>query len=170
MKRFKETDAKLLQENMFKAIGSDWMLVTSGNSQNFNTMTASWGGIGILWNKNVSFVFIRPQRYTFEFMEKNEYYSLSFFDKKYKSALTFCGTNSGKNVDKIEKTGLTPNFSESSPYFDEAKMIIICKKIYTDFIKPEAFIDKTLEKNYKDKDYHKMYVGEIVKVLVKDEK
>ena len=81
MKKFTEIDVKSINDNMFKSIGQDWMLITSGEKEKFNTMTASWGGVGVLWNKNVTFAFIRPQRYTFDFMEKNDYYSLSFFNQ-----------------------------------------------------------------------------------------
>lgn len=169
MKKFTEIDVKSINDNMFKSIGQDWMLITSGEKEKFNTMTASWGGVGVLWNKNVTFAFIRPQRYTFDFMEKNDYYSLSFFNQNYKKELTFCGTNSGRNINKIEKIGFNTNFDESAPYFDEARLTIICKKIYADFIKKDCFIDQSLDSNYKDKDYHKMYIGEIVKVLINNE-
>lgn len=166
MKKFQEIDLKLLNENAFKLIGQDWMLITAGNRENLNTMTASWGGLGVLWNKNIAFTFIRPQRYTFEFVEKNDYFSLSFFSTKYRKELTFCGTNSGRDLNKIEKINFIPCFDELAPYFDEAKLTLICRKIYSDFIKPELFIDQTLDANYEKKDYHKMYIGEIVKALV----
>lgn len=169
MKKFTEINVKSIKDNMFKSIGQDWMLITAGEKGNLNTMTASWGGIGVLWNKNVTFSFIRPQRYTFDFMEKNEYYSLSFFNQNYKKELTFCGTNSGRNINKIEKIAFNTRFDESAPYFDEARLTLICKKIYADFINPKCFIDQSLDSNYKDKDYHKMYIGEIVKVLINNE-
>ena len=151
--------------NPYKEIGSDWMLVTSGTDRKFNTMTASWGGVGVLWNKNVSFIFIRPQRYTFEFLEKNEYYTLSFFNEKYKSVLAKCGQVSGRDIDKIKETGLNPVFDGGSVYFKEAKKVLICKKIYSQFIDPKCFIDGLLQKNYERNDYHKMYIGEIVKYI-----
>lgn len=155
-------------ENPFKLIGSDWMLVTAGDEKRFNTMTASWGGLGVLWNKKVSFCFIRPQRFTFEFMEKNDYYSLSFYDSNYKDSLRICGTTSGREVNKVEKVGFTPCFKEIAPYFEEAKLVFICKRLYTQFIDPRYMIEAKLESNYKNNDYHKMYVGEIVECMVKN--
>lgn len=153
--------------NPFELIGNDWMLITAGDKSNFNTMTASWGGLGVLWNKKVSFCFVRPQRFTFEFMEKSDYYSLSFYDSNYKDSLRICGTTSGRDVNKVEKTGFTPCFKEKAPYFEESKLVFICKKVYTQFIDPKCMIDSKLELNYKDKDYHKMYVGEIIECMVK---
>lgn len=163
---FTETSAKELDGfNTFSQIGEKWMLITVGNKEKFNTMTASWGMMGILWNKDVATAFVRPQRYTFEFLEKNDYYTLSFFESKYKKQLSYCGRNSGRNVDKIKETGLTPIFDEQAPYFKEASTVFICKKIYGQFISPEGFVDVDLDKNYENKDYHKMYVGEIIKCL-----
>ncbi len=154
-------------ENPFKLIGNDWMLITAGNESQFNTMTASWGGLGVLWNKKVSFCFVRPQRFTFEFMEKNNYYSLSFYDSEYKDSLRICGTTSGREVNKVEEAGLTPCFESSAPYFEESKLVLICKKLYAQFIDQKCMIDPKLELNYKEKDYHKMYVGEIIECMVK---
>lgn len=165
---FKKINASEINENSFKLIGKDWMLVTAGNSNKLNTMTASWGGVGVLWNKNVAFSFIRPQRYTLKFMEENDYYTLSFFSDEYKKALTFCGRNSGRDCDKIKETGLTALFDENAPYFDEAKLVLVCKKLYVQDMTMECFVDKSLiNNNYPDKDYHKVFIGEIVKVLSK---
>lgn len=165
---FKEISPNEITENPFKLIGKDWMLVTAGDKSKFNTMTASWGGVGILWNKPVAFTFIRPQRYTFEFTEQGEYYTLSFFDEKYRQALNFCGTKSGRDYDKVKETGLTPVFSENAPYFGEAKLVLVCKKLYNQFLTEESLNDKALISNYANNDWHKMYVGEIEKVLVKE--
>ena len=162
---FVNKELSSLTLNPFTKIDSEWMLITAGNKQSYNTMTASWGGVGVLWNKNVSFIFIRPQRYTFEFLENNEYYSLSFFDEKYKPALSKCGQVSGRDIDKIKETGLNPIFDDNSVYFKEAKKVLICKKIYSQFITPDCFIDESLQKNYEKNDYHKMYIGEIVKYI-----
>ncbi|MGN1043278.1 MAG: flavin reductase [Acutalibacteraceae bacterium] len=153
--------------NPFYEIGTDWMLISAGDKEKFNTMTASWGGLGILWNKNVSFAFVRPQRYTFEFLEKYDYYSLSFFDSSFKPVLKFCGEVSGRNTNKVKESGLTPVVDNEAPYFKEAKKVFICKKIYSQFIDSSCFIDKNIQNNYENKDYHKMYVGEIVRYKVK---
>ena len=164
---FTEINCENLNMNAFKSIGKDWMLITSGNKEKFNTMTASWGSVGVLWNKNIATIFVRPQRYTFEFLENNDFYTLSFFDDEFKKELAFCGRNSGNNVDKIKSTGLIPIFDDDFTFFSQAKLVFVCKKIYSDFIKPNNFLDDSIKINYENNDYHKMYVGEIVKCLVK---
>lgn len=164
---FTEINCENLNMNAFKSIGKDWMLITSGNKEKFNTMTASWGSVGVLWNKNIATIFVRPQRYTFEFLEKNDIYTLSFFGGNFKKELVFCGKNSGNNVDKIKSTGLIPIFDDNFTFFSQAKLVFVCKKIYTDFIKPDNFLDDSIKINYENNDYHKIYVGEIVKCLVK---
>ncbi len=164
---FKNLSTKELTGNIFTELHNDWMLISSGDEQKLNMMTASWGGFGVLWNKHVSFAFVRPQRYTLEFLEAHDYYSLSFFEPEYREELSLCGRKSGRDIDKIEATGFNPIFSSSAPYFKEASKVMICKKIYTDFIKPENFIDKKIIDFYPEHDYHKVYIGEIVEVLVK---
>lgn len=169
MAQFKEIDPADITENAFKLIGKDWMLVTAGNGTKLNTMTASWGGMGVLWNKNVAFSFIRPQRYTLEFINQNEYYTLSFLEDGSRDTLMFCGRNSGRDVDKIKERSLTPVFDENAPYFEQAKLVLVCRKLYKQAMTPDSFINTALiEKNYPNNDFHYTFVGEIVKVLVKD--
>ena len=163
---FKETKPELLTDNPFKLIGSDWMLITAGTPEAFNTMTASWGGLGILWEKKVATCFIRPTRYTFEFAERSTYFTLSFFGEQYRKALTYCGTHSGKNTDKIREAGLTPAKDGGFVYFEEARLVLACRKLYAQDIDPEQFLDPKIEDMYPQKDYHRMYIGEIVKCLV----
>lgn len=157
-----------LTDNIFKTIGKDWTLVTSGSKDSYNTMTASWGSVGIMWNKPCAFTFIRPQRYTFEFMEKNEYYTLSVYSDEYRDALKLCGTKSGRDIDKAAETGLTPVFDEKAPYFAQARLVLVCRKLYAQDLNEESIIDNSIKSNYSANDYHKMYVSEIVKVLVDD--
>ena len=164
---FNEIKPQDLNDNVFKLIGADWMLISAGNIKSFNMMTASWGALGVLWNLNVCICFIRPTRYTYEFMEKNEQFTLSFFDEKYRDVLNYCGAKSGRNVNKAQKTGLTPAEGAGSLYFKEARLVIESRKIYYQDIKPEFFIDKEIEKNYPKKDYHRMYIGHILKCLKK---
>ncbi len=168
MKTFKEISANEITENPFKLIGSDWALVTCGTPDSFNTMTVSWGGVGVMWGKPSAFTFIRPQRYTFGFMENNGYYTMCFFDESCRKALQFCGAKSGRDYDKVKETGLTPAFTEDGvPYFEEAKLVLVCKKAYSQFLAEDCFNDEeNIGKWYPDKDYHKMYISEIVKVLV----
>lgn len=167
MKKFKEINASEIIESPFKLIGDDWALVTCGNSDSLNTMTVSWGSVGIMWGKPCAFTFIRPQRHTFGFMENNDYYTMSFFDEKYRKALQICGSKSGKDCDKIQETGLTLAYTDNgTPYFEEAKLVLVCKKAYSQFLDEKYFEDNTnVDKWYPSKDFHKMYISEIIKIL-----
>lgn len=164
--KFIEIETDFIKENIFKLIRNDWMLITAGVMDDYNTMTASWGGFGVLWHKDICFCFIRPRRFTFKFMEKYDNFTLSFFDKNYRGALSFCGMKSGRDVDKTERTDLTPlEGTGGSVYFKEARMVIECKKIYYQDVIPENLLDDELKKHYPEKNYHRMYVGEIIKCL-----
>ncbi len=157
-----------LNENVFKMIGSDWMLITAGSMAKFNTMTAAWGGMGFLWNLNVAFIFIRPQRYTFEFVERNKFFTLSFFTEENRRILNICGSKSGRNCDKIMETGLEPIETElGNIYFEQARLVLECRKIYYDDIKETNFVDKSLIDIYQRKDFHRMFIGEIIDVIYK---
>lgn len=165
---FKEINPAELNFNPFSAIGKQWMLVTAGDSNAANTMTASWGGTGVLWNKNVVTCYIRPQRYTREFMDAQEYFSLSFLPEQYRKELTYCGRVSGRDEDKIAKAGLTLCNEFEAPCFEQADTVLICKKLYVDEIKPACILNpETDTANYPDKDYHIVYIAEIVKALTK---
>ncbi|MBR6676554.1 MAG: flavin reductase [Clostridia bacterium] len=165
---FREIKPEELSGNTFKMIGSDWMLVSCADGEHFNTMTASWGGMGVLWSKPVCFVFIRPQRYTFEFTEKGDRLTLSFFGGRERDALSLCGRKSGRDCDKVKEAGLTPLWvGENAPAFQEAETVLVCKKIYSDDIREEKMLDPSIMKNYSAKDFHRVYVCEIEKVLVK---
>jgi flavin reductase (DIM6/NTAB) family NADH-FMN oxidoreductase RutF len=161
--RFTKTNHEALTENFFKAIQKEWMLITAGSIHDFNTMTASWGTIGILWNKPITICFVRPQRHTFGYMEKSEHYTLSFFDHAHKEILNYCGSHSGKTVDKIHETGLIPIETPSGCVgFEQSRLVIECKKIYADFFKAEHFLFKQIiDQNYQEKDFHQFYIGEI---------
>lgn len=164
MRKFIEIDPAEIRDNPFQLIGQDWMLITAGKASACNTMTASWGGLGVLWNAPVSFCFVRPTRYTYEFLEKEKYYTLSFFGRDLHRALQLCGRMSGRDGDKIAQAGLTLRTDEAAPYFDEARLVLVCRKMYIQDIDPAGFLDPTIAGHYTD-DYHRMYVGEIVKVL-----
>lgn len=165
---FRELSANDVNFNAFTSIGKEWMLITAGNAENHNTMTASWGGIGVLWNKPVSTVYIRPQRYTLQFVEDSEFYSLCFFDEEYRDALSFCGTKSGRDFDKDRETGLTAVFDREAPYYEQAKLVFICRKLYKQDMAEESFLDRqVLDKNYPQRDLHRIFIGEIVSVLEK---
>lgn len=156
-------------EETFKLIGEDWMLITAGDIKNFNTMTANWGGFGVLWHKNICCIFVKPQRYTYKFIENNDYFTLGFFSKEFRKVLEFCGTKSGRDFDKVKETKLTPVQGDfGTVYFDEAKIVITVKKIYFQDLNPENFISSIIGENYKNNDYHRMYIGEIVDIRVKE--
>lgn len=165
----KEITIEELKFNPFTLISKEWMLITAGQPDSFNTMTASWGGLGELWGKYVSFVVVRPQRYTLEFIEREEFYTLSFFDSEHRDALNYCGAHSGRDVDKVKETGLTPCLDQEAPYFQQAKLVFVCKKLHGQMIDPECFVNPSLDKMwYPKKDYHKLFIGEIVKVLAEE--
>jgi flavin reductase (DIM6/NTAB) family NADH-FMN oxidoreductase RutF len=158
-----------MKDNPFQIVGGDWMLVTAGSPDAYNTMTASWGGFGVIWAKNIAWCAIRPSRHTYNFIEKADNFTLSFFDKEYHSALEICGSKSGRDIDKAAATGLTP-IAASAPdttTFAQARMVVECKKIYFQDLVPAHFLDESIEGNYKGSDYHRMYMGEITNILVR---
>ena len=165
MRKINITD---LGDNFFESFGKEWMLVTAGTPDKFNTMTASWGGIGWLWNKPVAFVFVRPERYTHEFIEKSDYLTLDFLGDENRKIHAVCGSKSGRTVDKVKETGLIPEFTElGNVTFKQARLTLECRKIYTDMIKPSCFIDKDpIEKWYDEAHggFHQMYIVEIVNI------
>lgn len=166
----KEINVSQLQDNLFDAIGKEWMLVTAGTAEKFNTMTASWGGTGILWGKPVAFLFIRPERYTYEFIEKGETLTLSFLGEENKAIHKVCGSKSGRDTDKISETGLQPIVTESGNIiFRQARLTLECRKLYADMIEPDKFMDTSLIGRWYGEghgNFHKMYVVEIEHVWV----
>ena len=166
---FKEIDIRDVKKNLTKAISDEWMLICAGGEGEANMMTASWGLTGELWFKDVAVCFIRPQRYTLGFVEKNDSFALCFFGTGEKQALSFCGSKSGRDYDKIKETGLTPVYSDGTVYFEQAELVLVCKKIAVSEVTPDSVVDKSiLEKCYPEKDYHKIFIGEIIKVLEKE--
>ncbi len=169
----KEINCKEMKFNPFNLIGGEWMLISAGNEKTgCNTMTASWGHLGCLWGSNdpTAVVFIRQSRYTKEFVDAESHFTLCVMDNSFKKQMGYLGSVSGRNEDKIAKTGLTPVFSDNSVYFQEAKLVLICKKVYVQDLQENCFIEKeTLDKFYANGDMHTMYVGKIEKVLVRDD-
>ena len=163
----KEINIRDIKISAPELISDNWGLVTAGNKEKFNMMTVSWGALGEIWGKDAAFVFIRPQRYTYEFIEKEEVFTLSFYAPGYKNALRICGSKSGRDIDKAKECGLTPVFVDGGVAFEEAEYTLVCRKMASQFIDPAGFIDSSIENNYAQKDYHKMYIGEILKVYAK---
>ena len=161
-------DPKQITNNPFAMIGDQWMLITAGNGEVCNTMTASWGGVGVLWQVPVATCYVRPQRYTKEFLDREEYFTLTFFGEEYRKALTLCGTKSGRDLDKVKECGFTvKTTADGAPYFEEAELVIVCRKRYVQDFDPAAIPADVKEKQYPNEDYHTMYIGEIVEVLSK---
>ncbi len=164
---WKRIEPETIRENPFTLIGTEWMLITAGTIEKWNTMTASWGGVCVLWSKNVTFCFVRPTRYTFEFMNSADRYTLSFFSKRYKPALQYCGAHSGRDVDKAAETGLAPTeVADSAVSFEQARLVFVCRKLHQQDIDPGCFVDETIDLNYAEKDYHRMYIGEVESCLI----
>ncbi|MBR2901429.1 MAG: flavin reductase [Clostridia bacterium] len=161
---FKEIRPEELNSSVFHDIGTKWMLVSAKKPDgSVNTMTASWGALGVLWNKNVFICFVRPQRYTHEFTEASDSISIAFFGEEYRDALKLCGTKSGRDMDKIKEAGLSVFLNGDNVGFNEAERIVYGKKLYAGKIDPKCFISEDIEKHYKD-DYHTVYICEIEKI------
>ena len=174
----KEVNIEEMQWSPYTAFAKDWMLLSAGNEEAFNAMTVAWGQTGALWDSYdeskkghypVATAYVRPQRYTKGFMDKEGFFALSCFGGNYKKELAFMGTRSGRDVDKVKETGLTPVFSDGTVYFKEASLVLICRKLYQAPLVEEGFVDrKLIDRNYPEKDYHEMYIGEIIKVYQAD--
>ena len=163
--RYDKLEASDLPDNVIQLIGKEWMLVTAGDENSFNTMTASWGGIGFLWNKPVVYIFIRPERYTFEFIEKSEYFTLSFLGEENRAIHKICGSKSGREVDKVKETGLKPVITEKGNIlFEQGRLSMECRKLYTNVMKEDCFIDPSVCKQWYGGAHgglHHIYVAEI---------
>ncbi len=170
MKGFRKIEATEL-ENAIKLIGKDWMLITvrDDKCKKVNAMTASWGAMGVLWNKNICICFVRPQRYTHGLLEDESELSLAFMDEGFRDALRLCGRESGRDTDKLAACGLDTTDCDGVPVIAQAKAVLVCKKLYADELKEGAFIDKTLLSNYTNGDYHKVYVCEIKEAYIKED-
>ncbi|MDD6279252.1 MAG: flavin reductase [Ruminococcus sp.] len=168
---FKKVDLSELSINPFNLIGKQWMLLTGGNMENFNTMTASWGQLGVLWNKNVLTCYIRPNRYTYEFVENGDFFTASFFGEEYREALKFCGAHSGRDCDKAKEAGITPAEFDGSVGFEEAQLVLVCKKLYSGGIREDAFLtdDGLYAKFYGSDPLHKAYIAEITAAYIRQD-
>ncbi|WP_071145368.1 DUF4468 domain-containing protein [Bacteroides ihuae] len=165
---YKQIAPNKIPGNIIKMLSQDWMLITAGSNEKFNMMTASWGGLGVLYDKPVTFCFINPTRYTYQLMETNDTYTLTFYTEAYREALNYCGNNSGKDGDKVKGAGLTPiTTPDGSKAFSEAWLIIECRKLVSQSLTPEAVSDKKIKEQWAGKQMHKMYIGEIINVWVK---
>ena len=151
----------------FQAIGKEWMLIAAEKNGKANAMTASWGGLGVMWGKNAAFIVIRPQRHTKEFIDSSDVFSLNFLAEKFRKELNYFGTVSGRDEDKIAKAGFTVEHDGKAPYFAEARAVVVCRKLYAQPYRPECFIDPEPDGAwYPQKDYHTLFIGEVTRLLV----
>ena len=151
----------------FASLDKRWALLTAGDRNTFNAMVINWGALGFIWNRPIMTILVRPNRYTYEFIEKFDNLTVSFYDKQYKKSLGVFGTKSGRDVDKVKETGFTPVFIDGVPSFAEAELTIIGKKLFRTVVTPDNFVDSSLDKFYPEKDYHTLYQVEIVRVVGK---
>lgn len=158
---FSKLDLKGQMLNPFELIGKQWMLISAGTEEKWNTMTASWGGVGVIWGKPSATCYIRHSRYTKEFVDNAAYFTLTFLKDGYRDALNRLGSQSGRQIDKMHDSGLTPVFLDGQPTFAEAALVLICRKRCRSEIAPEDMQPDVLTQWYADKDYHTMYIGEI---------
>jgi flavin reductase (DIM6/NTAB) family NADH-FMN oxidoreductase RutF len=164
----KKIDPAILSAEIVSLWDKQWFLLTSGTPEDYNMMTVSWGSIGCIWNKPFAQIVVRPQRYTFEFMEKSDSFTLCSFSEKYRPALQLLGSKSGRHGDKLSLTDLTIRKSSKifAPAYNEASLILECRKIYFQDLDPKGFLDESIQDNYPINDYHRIYYGEIVAALV----
>ncbi len=165
-----------ISDNAFKLIGKDWMLITAceksvdaeGNVKTgrVNTMTASWGGFGIMWNKPVATIYVRPTRFTKEIIDSTDSFSLSVLPEQYKNALNYCGSHSGRDGDKFKACKLNVEYMNDTPWIKQARLVFFCRKLYAQEIDPFCFSEELLcKQNYRKDDFHTMYIAEITKVI-----
>ena len=149
--------------NPFEKIGKQWMLISAGTANSWNTMTASWGGVGVIWGKPSATCYIRHSRYTKEFVDSSEYFTLTFLKDGHRDALSLLGSKSGRDMDKMHDSGLTSIFVDGQPTFEEAELVLVCRKRCKSEIAPEDILQQEIiDNNYADRDFHTMYIGEIV--------
>jgi len=166
----KPIQAKELTANTFRTIGDEWLLICTNDRdhERINMMTASWGGLGILWNREVVYLFVRPQRYTHKLLGEQDRFSVLVLPDSLKATHKVFGSLSGRDLDKISETGLTPIMLDGVSAVEEAKLVLVVKKLYEDIIKKEGFLEEALLKNYPNEDFHTVYVCEIEKVYCKE--
>lgn len=162
----RELLATQLNENVFELIGDEWMLITAEKEGKVNMMTASWGSLGVFWNKPCATIYIRQSRYTKEFIDSAERFSLCVFESQYRKMLTLCGSKSGREIDKVKEADLTVEHFEEVPYFKEAKLVLVCKKIFSQKMERRGFMEEEpFNKNYTNGDLHQLYIAEIDKIF-----
>jgi flavin reductase (DIM6/NTAB) family NADH-FMN oxidoreductase RutF len=164
---FKTISADQLTAQPFKLLGVGGYLLTAGPIADHNSMTCGWGTLGFLWGRNVVNVYVRPHRYTYEFMERHEFFSLSLLPPEYKSAINLFGTVSGRDRDRCKEAGLTLAEKNGTAYYLQADTVIFARKIYCQDMYPSRFLDESILKLYAKKDYPRIYTGEVLQIIKK---
>ena len=154
-----------LRTEIFSQFDKKWALLTAGDKDNFNTMTISWGGLGTLWNNPVATVYVRASRFTHEFMDANEYFSISFYPERYRRTLAELGSKSGRDMDKMHVPGLTPVTAHGTVSFEEAEVTLICQKLFKQQLDAANMPEDVVNDFYADQDMHDMYIGKVVAVI-----
>lgn len=165
---FQPIPVDLFECNPFNKIGKEWALITAGDKEKVNTMTVSWGGMGVMWGKNVFFLFIRDSRYTKEFIDNNSFLSVSFLGEEYREALNYCGSHSGRKENKIQNARLTVGYKMGIPYIDEADAVVIGQKLSATRLTEDSFLTPDIAKKwYQDGDMHTMYILEVMDIMAR---
>ncbi|MBR3630949.1 MAG: flavin reductase family protein [Oscillospiraceae bacterium] len=168
MSFIKKTTAEL-SANPFETIGKDWFLLTAGTPEQFNTMTCSWGAMGVIWNDPAVTAYVRTNRHTFGYLEESPLFTISVLPEEYRKVLSYCGSHSGRDVDKVKETGLTPVTLGGAPAFAEARLVFVCEKVYAQMLDENCFVLPETKTAYYSKDpMHKMYIGRIKAVYVNE--
>ena len=168
--KLRAVDPKTLKPEVYQAFGTQYALLTAGDRDCCNTMTIGWCQLGRLWNQPVCTVYVRPERYTYEFTEKHDYFTVSVMSLEAKQTMAFCGSKSGRDVDKIKECGLTLCYGkEDAPFFDEAELVLVCKKIYMQDLEPNGVLEdeKILSFYGENGGWHRMYVGRVEEAYLK---
>lgn len=159
----KKIDASTLTFNPFEKLSKQWALVGAGSMDKFNMMTVSWGAVGVIWGKPSVTAYIRQTRYTKEFVDSSDTFTLTFLKDGNRDALNVLGSKSGRDMDKMKDSGLTPIEVDGEVMFEEAELVLVCRKSFAQIMPPEAFTDASiLDRCYADQNYHTMYIGEII--------
>lgn len=170
MENFREIEPKTLTDNPFALIGERWALLTAGSPGDCNMMTVSWGHFGVMWHLPTVWCHVRPSRHTYGYVERESLFTLSFFDEEHRNVLEYCGSHSGRDGDKVEACDLTVcEPAVGAVAFEEAKIIVVCRKLYAKDLDPDGFMDERIAKNYPNGDYHRMYLAEVVSLLVRED-
>ncbi len=156
---------KEIVKNLCNKLNNEWALLTAGDKNKFNSMTISWGSFGVLWFKNTITVYVRPERYTLEFLKQQKYFTVSFYDSQYKKDLQILGTKSGRDTNKMQEISLTPKFLDNGITFKEAKQTFVCKKLYMGQMDLNNLDEQTKQQNYTTPQGHYVFIGEIEKVI-----